>query len=365
MKKKLIHILSVLTIALFRCLPVRKRVFVYTIRSDGALLENLDAVVQNLGVETVIFAKMLPHTRFDALRVRYLLLPSRVILTDDYLKYLRDVQLKKKQRVIQIWHAVGAFKRFGLDAPSNLSREDEINTHAQYTDVCVSSNFVRLFYASAFGVDLDVVKALGVPRTDALLDRARLNELRAALLDEHPQLKGKTVYLYLPTFRETDGVVTDFDPQLDFFALNAALKANERLVIRRHPVMKTPFFPEETYERIVDLTDVSATALLSAANVVVTDYSSVLFDAALLGLPLVFYAPDFDTYERDFYLDYETDLPGEIVRDPSVLLPALRQAKKRMDKEKLAAFCQKEAGACDGQSTARVVRLVTEALQRR
>ena len=365
MKRKLIHFLSVLTVALFHCLPVRKRVFVYTIRSDGALLENLDAVVQSLGVKTVIFAKMLPHTRLDALRVRRLLLTSRVILTDDYLKYLRDVRLRRGQRVIQIWHAVGAFKRFGLDAPSNLSREDEISTHAQYTHVCVSSNYVRLFYASAFGVDLDVVKPLGVPRTDTLLDKARLNETRAALLDAHPELKGKTVYLYLPTFREKDGVVTDFDPQLDFSALNDALKPNELLVVRRHPVMKTPFFPEGAFERVTDLTDVSTTALLSAANVVVTDYSSVLFDAALLGLPLVFYAPDLDSYERDFYLDYETDLPGEIVRDPSGLLPALRRAKKQLDQGKLAAFCQKEAGACDGHSTDRVVRLVTQALEKR
>ena len=362
MKQKLVHLFSVLTTALFCLLPVRRRVFVYTIRSTDCLRENLQCVYAALHCKKKKKKKMLPHGKKDILRARYYLLTSRVILTDDYIRYLRDVKLHPQQKVIQIWHAVGAFKRFGLDAPSRLTPEDERRTHAAYTTVCVSAEAVRPFYASAFGIGIEKVQPLGVPRTDVLLDKAAMQQKRDTFFKANPALQNKTCYVYLPTFRETNGTVRPFDPQLPFDAISRALQPDEVLLIGRHPVMQTPFFPPDTYKNILDLSGTETTLLLSAAAVVITDYSSVVFDAALLVKPLLFYCPDLDDYERTFYLDYQTDLPGEICRDGNAFLPLVRQAKQTANNEKIRQFCKIEAGACDGHSTERIVRLIEAAV---
>ena len=339
---------------LFRLLPVQNRVLFYTIRADGRLLENIDCVFRACNCKKVVFAHMLPHSFLLSLRARRLMLTSRVIVTDDYLKYCRDTTLRNGQKLVQLWHAPGAFKCFGLDAPSRLSETQERATHAQYTDVCVSSETVRRYYAQAFGVPLSVVKPLGTPRTDALLDRDARRAAKDALLERCPCLKGKTVYLYAPTFREQNGQLVPFDPQLDFAALEETLRDDELLVITRHPVMKTPFFQDGRYRRIVDLTNEPTDMLLCAADVLITDYSSVLFDAALCGVPCVFWCPDRHAYERGFYLDFDNDLPGEIVETAGDLPDAIRRAAANRNNEKLRAFCSAQMSACDGGATKRI-----------
>lgn len=82
-------------------------------------MENSQCVYDALGnVQKVVVARMLPHPVLLKPKIYYYLLTSRVIVTDDYLRYLRHTKLRAGQKVVQIWHACGAFKRFGLDAPS-------------------------------------------------------------------------------------------------------------------------------------------------------------------------------------------------------------------------------------------------------
>ena len=346
----------------FRLLPVQNRVFFYTIRANGTLLENLRCVYDACDGEKVVFAAMLPHSFFAGLHVRRLMLTSRVIVTDDYLKYCRDTTLRSGQKLVQLWHAPGAFKCFGLDAPSRLTPREERSTHAQYTDVCVSSEAVRRFYAGAFGVPLSVVKALGTPRTDALLNKQLCAERRSALLERRPQLKNKIIYLYAPTFRERNGAPLTFDSGLDFAALDRALQEDEIFVVTRHPVMQTPFFAEKAFARIVDLTDEPTGDLLCCASVLLTDYSSVLFDASLMGIPTVFYCPDRKTYERSFYLDFDRDLPGPVTEDAGNVLPLLRASAAAPDREMLLRFCERQTSACDGQATRRIAALIASYL---
>lgn len=350
-------------LACCRRLPLRSRAFFYTIRADGRLLENLACVYDALDCEKVVFAHMLPHGFLLSLRARRLMLTSRVIVTDDYLKYCRDTTLRPGQKLVQLWHAPGAFKCFGLDAPSRLTQDEERRTHAQYTDVCVSADAVRPFYARAFGIPLESVRALGVPRTDLLLDDRRRAAAKEALLSRCPSLRGKTVYLYAPTFRESGGTVQPFDPKLDFAALDASLRDDEILAVTRHPVMKTPFFAPGAYAHVCDLTAEPTGDLLCAADVLLTDYSSVLFDASLLGVPTVFYCPDRRTYERSFYLDLDRDLPGPLTENADEVLPLLRQVREAPPAERIRAFCARQTAACDGRSTARVAALIRAYLE--
>lgn len=358
-KRAFINILNKMCVIMFSKLAIKDRAFFYTIRSNGKLLENANCVYQAVNGKKVVYSKMLPHGYLDTLKIKYYMLTSKVIVTDDYLKYLREVHLRDGQKVVQLWHASGAFKRFGLDAPSKLTRREEYKTHSQYTDVCVSSDYVRQFYAHAFGIEPEVVKALGSPRTDSLVNGEKVTADRAELETKHPLLKDKKVYVYLPTFREVEGERIEFDPQIDWEKLNAELNDDEVFVISRHPVMKNPFFKNAFYSRIKDYTFETTPALLSVADAVITDYSSIIFDASLLNIPLTFYCPDYDSYERDFYLDFENDLPGKIITDSEELLSTIRNSLTDTETSKgLEAFREKEMGACDGKSTERIAALI-------
>ena len=214
-KAKCINLIGRAITKYYSSAKLKDRVFFYTIRANDELRENIRFVYENCDCEKVVFAKMLPHSFRQIAEVRKYLLTSKVIVTDDYLKYLRDVKLRDGQKVIQIWHAGGAFKRFGLDAPSRLTPADEYKTHSQYSDVCVTSEYVRQFYAHAFGLEMDVVKAIGSPRTDEILDKALTQKKKDEITQRHPLLKDKKVYVYFPTFREDNGTLTEFDPKIN------------------------------------------------------------------------------------------------------------------------------------------------------
>lgn len=344
---------------IFKLFPMKNRVFFYSIRGNDKLLENAECVYESLDCEKVVISKMLPHSYSLVTKICFYLLTSKVVVTDDYLKYLRYVTLRNSQKVVQIWHACGAFKKFGLNAPSNLPRDLEKKTHTQYDAVCVSSDFVRKYYASAFGIGEDKVVATGVPRTDNLFDEKYVSQMQEEIYSQYNFLRNKRIYLYCPTFREKDGVKYKFDVQIDFDKLSNELNDNEVFVMKRHPAMKDMYFDEGKYNNIFDLTDESVLSLMSVSDVVITDYSSVIFEASLLKKAILFYCPDFDSYERSFYMQYPDDFPGEMIKSSDILLEKLRISEYD---NKTENFVEKELSACDGNSTESVCRLVINML---
>lgn len=359
-RRALLNRLNRLWCAFCKLLPLKNRVLFYTIRANGKLLDNSKAVYDALDCKKAVFAHMLPHPEKIKPLAYYYLLTSRVIVTDDYVRYLRAVKLRPKQRVIQIWHACGSFKKFGLDAPSRLTTQEEIATHSQYSAVVVTGESCRKPFAGAFGVSEDICLPLGLPRTDALLKNA--DAMRSAVLERHPEFCRKTVYLYCPTFREENGKQTEYDPKIDFEKLSATLGENEIFVIRRHPLMNYELLCGK-YANIFDLSNESTLELTAACDVLITDYSSVIYDACLLNVPTVFYCPDREKYERGFYLDFPDGLPGELVTDSQFLLQAVRRTKSNPPVERLESFRNGQMGACDGHAAERVAALISSWLK--
>ena len=347
-----------LIIMFYSTQKIRDRVFFYSGRSDGEFLENLNAVYKKYNGDKVKFCKKKPHSLKDhQTKIKYLM-TSKVIVTDDYIDSLRSIRLKDEQKLIQVWYTGGAFRRFGLDNPRIGSRLDEYKAHSQYSAVCVSSEYVRQFYAHAFGVDIDIVKATGTPRSDVLVNDAKITEKKKEITFKHPLLKDKKVYVYFPTYREEDGQMIGFDPKIDWEKLNDDLDDDEVFIICRHPFMKQEYIKGRFLPRVKDYTDDPTPELLAVADVVITDYSTIVFDASLLDKSMVFYVPDYEKYKADLYLKYERDLPGEIVTDPEKLLDTLRKANDSNNAEVLKDFKKKEMEQCDGKATKRVIELI-------
>ncbi len=358
-RQRIMKLIFSLWCAVCKCMPLKNRVLFYTIRADGKLADNSRAVYDALDCDKAIFAHMLPHSLRVEFAARYHLLTSKVIVSDDYVRYMRWMKLRKKQELIQIWHACGAFKKFGLDAPSKLTPEEEKATHAQYSAVAVTSESCRKFYAAAFGIDEKKCLPLGLPRTDSVINNAE--QMRNSVYERHPEFVGKKLYLYCPTFREDDGLQTEYDPKIDWAKLSEELDDNEIFIIRRHPIMKYTL-TDKDYNGIVDLTDESTLELTAASSAIITDYSSVIYDACLLDVPCVFYCPDCEKYERGFYLDFPDGLPGEMLTDSAELLSAIRNSVTAPDTEKAKKFKADQLSACDGKSAERIAKLVKEYL---
>lgn len=336
-------------------LPLRNVVLFYSVRADDRLLENAKAVYDGLDAKKIVFAHKLPHSVKIKPLAYFYLMTSKVIVTDDYVRYMRVIKLREEQKLIQIWHACGAFKKFGLDAPSQLTPEEEKATHSQYSAVVVTSEKCRENYANAFGISKKICLPLGLPRTDNLIKSAP--EMRKSIFEKYPELKNKKSYLYCPTFREADGKRIEYNPEMDFAELSKSLQVDEVFIIRRHPLMDYRFENGE-YPNIIDLSNESTLSLTAACNVMITDYSSVIYDAALLDIPTVFYCPDCENYERGFYLDFPDGLPGEMITEGKGLLECIRNTAKNPPVEKIAEFKSDQLSACDGNCTERVVSLI-------
>lgn len=342
-----------LWMAFCRRLPLRKRVLFFSIRAEGRLLENAQTVYDALPAKKTVFAHRSPLPSKYRPYAWLLLLTHKVIVTDDYLPYLREVQLRDAQRVFQIWHAGGGFKKMGFDV---FPKPDTI--HAQYDDVIVTAEGCRPFFMSAFRLPEDKVHAYGLPRTDKLLDEGYLQKTREAFFERNPDCRGKTLYLYCPTFREDGSRRVRFDPKLDFDKIDEQLHDDEMLLIHMHPTVDYTFL-EKPYRHMRDVTKQEDTLnLLCVTDLLVTDYSSVIVEGSILRLPMLFYCPDFDTYERGFYLSYPEDLPGEMFTDGTAFVERMRYARSHRSIEREKEYRRKQTSACDGHATERVVHVI-------
>lgn len=356
--ENLLGILSRMLTVFYSSRKLKNQVFFYSALEKGRFNDNLDVLYNSCDYPKVIFRKTAPHNYRDIAKIRRYLLVSKVIVIDCELEYLRGIRLRPEQKVIQLWHKNGAFRRFGIDKSTTESHFREYKNHSQYSDVAVTGEYVRQFYAHAFGIDYETVKALGSPSTDALLSRDFVQVNKEIIQNKHPLLKNRKVYVYFPTYRENEGELAQLDPKIDWAKLNRELADDEIFVVSRHPLTPEVFFRDAFYSRVKDYTKDPTSELLSLADVVITDYSSIIFDASLLEKPMVFYCSDFGEFEPDFYLDYDKELPGEIVKESEKLLEAVRNAPENSTKEKISAFRKKYMNACDGRSTDRILSLI-------
>jgi CDP-ribitol ribitolphosphotransferase len=259
---------------------------------------------------------------------------------------------RKGTKVVQVWHAVGALKRFGFDAP--LAEPERTFLHRYYDAVIVSADAVRKPWASALRTPLDHVAALGTPRTDFFFDTAAMSAAKADVLGRYPQLRGRRVVVYAPTFRGRGREKQAAEAGLDAGALRRALPADYALVLKAHPNLPPTATDTAGFDVIVDQS-FEINRLLAATDVLITDYSSSIFEWALLRRPLVLLVPDLEEYVRDpgMYLDYRTDMIGTQVRSTDEVARVLLAGD--FDLGAYDSFIERYVAACDGHSSERFV----------
>ena len=286
-----------------------------------------------------------------------------VIFCDDYHPFLYFVDYPADVKVVQLWHAVGSFKTVGF-ARNRADAEQRRRTsraHRGYTHVIVSAEVDRPHYAEAFNTPIGRIYATGVPRIDQIADAAWQQQAQDAFAAAYPQAAGKRVVLFAPTFRGDDVRQASYDfDQLDFAALAAWCRATGSvLLLKFHPFTQgVPAIPAELGDVILDASAIrEVNDILPAADLLITDYSSVIYEAALLDVPMVFYAFDLQEYEagRGFFEPYQDFVPGPIASDMDSLLAAMTTGG---NPDAVTAFKQCHFAHTDTHSTDRVINLV-------
>lgn len=260
---------------------------------------------------------------------------------------------RRTTTVVQLWHAAGALKRFGLDTRLPLAEPERTFLHRHYDAVVVGGDWTRAPYAAALRTPVERVLALGSPRTDFFFHEADLAAARARVLAAHPSLAGRRVVLYAPTFRGR-GVRKRAAPGLDAARLRAALPAEYALVLKTHPNLDPAATPTAGYDFVVD-PSAEINELLALTDVLITDYSSSVVEFALLRRPIVLLVGDLAEYEVDpgLYLDYRTEMIGTQVTDTDGVVDAI--LTDRFDLTGYDAFIDRQLGASLGGASGRVV----------
>ena len=297
----------------------------------------------------------------------------RSVLLSDYYYYAYANKPRVGQQVIQLWHGCGAFKKWGystakLEWGADEKALEEYPIHNTYTYVTVSDESVKKFYSEAFNCDEKIIHADGVPRTDKYFDKKYVSSSRERVLEKYPEIGNRKIILYSPTFRGASKGKANFIQMLDFLYLKKHLEKEYVILVKLHPFIKKGMNLSKGLKEIYGsfVFDVSKTLpiddAMCASDMVVTDYSSLIFEYALLSRPMIFFAYDLEQYdrERSFYFDYENFVPGDIVRDTEELLKAIRKNEREFDKEKVEDFKKKFMSACDGKSTERILNKITK-----
>ena len=366
--------------AIARRLPLRHRVLLATAHADG-IGGNLASIRDDLarrGIPVVVLADR-PRSgwrgrigaAWHAIRAGYHLATSSVIIVDDYFFPIYVIRPRPATTIVQTWHACGAFKKFGYSLGDKTfgateALTDRVRIHSNY-DVClVSSMSVAPHYAEAFGLRLDVFRSdLGIPRTDVLFGEERIARTVSAVRRRYAIPEGRRVILYAPTFRGDAGAGARSIDDLDLRLMQQRLGEDHVLLVRLHPFVRarTPLAPE-LGGFAIDVSDhPDVNELLLASDVLITDYSSVIYEFALLGRSIAFFAPDHEAYERErgFYFDYRTGVPGPVFDTTPPLVDRLRAGT--FDLRRVAAFRDASFDVADGHATERFVeRIVVPAL---
>ena len=301
---------------------------------------------------------------------------AKMIILEDFYPQLHSLTIRPETTIVQLWHACGAFKTFGyshMDKPGGAPQSSM--NHRNYDLVCVSSERVRSLYAEAFAVPCHKIKALGVPRTDDLFDPQYKETARREICKRYPLLSKGRVVLFAPTFRG-EGNKDAYYPgdAFDVGRFMEAMPSDVILIIKNHPFVREPIFiPKEYADRVLDLTGKEhINDLMLLCDLLITDYSSCIFEAAILKLPMLFYAFDLSEYEetRDFYFDYEEMVPGPVEKNFGMLTRRARYILDQGDDspaddrsaKQIETFREVFLSALDGHCTKKVYDYVRKLL---
>ena len=273
-----------------------------------------------------------------------------VFICDNFLP-VSSCDKRPETTVVQLWHSGGLLKKSGYDQPFSVPEYYKGNVFANYDLLTVSADCCVPVFSKMMRQPQGVVQALGISRSDMYYSKQFIKNCKQEFYESYPEAIGKRIVLYAPTFRGSAAepvmigegdVDRAFEGQEEYF-----------LVKKLHP-----HFERKNSDSVS--CEIPTERLLPVADLLITDFSSVLFDFLLFEKPFVIFAPDYDEYVSrvGFYADIN-EFPTTVVRSGSELISAVGRELSGRDKAELRDFKKYHMGACDGRATKRIMKRIS------
>lgn len=282
---------------------------------------------------------------------------------------------KDDQLYLQTWHGT-PLKRLGHDIHvkedatfyrSGMSYEQMCQSYdidvARYNWMISPNKFCTQVFPHAFGVDKDKLIETGYPRNDFLSNFTK--EDVEKIKEKYHIPKDKKIILYAPTWRDNSYVSAGYTFKLkaDFKKWKEKLGDEYAVVFKPHYLIINEFKNDKDLDGFLYSIDAAEeiSQLYPISDILITDYSSVFFDYAILKRPIYFYMYDLEEYASDlrgFYLDIHKDLPGKIYKQEDDLLEAVKEGN--FDIQKLENFNKTFNNKEDGHASQRVLDVLAK-----
>lgn len=310
-----------------------------------------DAAVVNMGGANPI----------DLVRRAYHLATSRYVFVDNYYGFLAVTHFKPEVECVQLWHASGAIKKFGLmDSSvkhrSKRAQERFHKVYSRFRKIIVGSDTMAQYFMNAFGVKGENILRTGIPRTDFFYNQNEKERIFNEITKQNELLWNKKVILYAPTYRDHE--LDRFKLEMDLDKMYKELSDDYVLVLRLHPAIKHAEDYSKKYTDFVlnySSNEYDINELLIVTDVLITDYSSIPYEYSLLNKPMIFFAYDLDTYEADrgLWENYEQMVPGPVVKTTEDIINTIKQ--NDFDMKQIEEFSRKWNKYSKGQSSENLV----------
>ena len=258
---------------------------------------------------------------FHIFRQMYNVATSKILIVDTYCIVASVLKHKKSLKIIQIWHASAAIKKFGyqtIGKNSGTEKQiaDSMRMHKNYTYVISPSDITTKYYSEAFNVDKSKILKYGLPRLDYIKNLNKKDEIYKI----YPILKDKINILYVPTFRKNKKIkINGLIEKLDTSRYN--------LIIKLHPLDRKNYTFKPKEGIIID-DKFDSYEWLSVTDKLITDYSSLAVEELVLDIPIYFYIYDIEEYIKDpgLNFDFKTEKIGKYaVKTEDELLEKLEE----------------------------------------
>ena len=295
----------------------------------------------------------------------YQMARAEIILMDNVFLPMAFLRVKKHTKVVQLWHGTGTIKKFGQDVNTGRLGKLEKRANENISHLIVNSQEMKDLYAGAFGISKNRIYPIGLPKTDLMYYHMKNDLHKASIYDKYSIPQDKKLILYAPTFRDYQESDNQVGKDLRDIVRQMALEIPEEyyLGVRLHPFIANDFLENEPTsindKRIINMSFEEEGPLLVASDILITDYSSIIFEYSIMERPMIFYAYDLETYknhDRGFYYDYESYVPGPLVRTSQELGQIFVTENYPMDKVK--EFKEKNFPYLDGKAIERLLELI-------
>ena len=311
--------------------------------------------------------------RISRWKYYYVMATAKVWVSDT--RFPNYIKKRRNVTYIQTWHGT-PLKKLALDmntfqmAGGETMKEyqDEFKRNSATWDYLIAQNqFSADIFRRAFAFDKTIVTT-GYPRNDILFQKNKEQEINQ-IREKLGIASGKKVILYAPTWRDNsfyDKASYRMNAPLDYDYLYESCKEDCVFLIKYHYMVRErqDFSKYKGFYQVMD-SFIDISELYLVADVLITDYSSVMFDYSLLHRPMIFYVYDLKEYKeelRGFYFDFVKEAPGPLVTTTVELVEQIKRADFSEFKEAYQKFCKKYHEFEQGTAAKQIISMIKEIL---